>query len=75
MGTSLPARYFDLGFIGGGHRTIYKSRWLVELFFKWIKQHLSTVHVHSYKPQAIWYQLFLVVITALWFKRYAAQSL
>lgn len=40
-------------------------RWLVELFFKWIKQHLSTVHVHSYKPQAIWNQLFLVLITAL----------
>ncbi|WP_060818746.1 IS4 family transposase [Paenibacillus riograndensis] len=44
---------------------IYKCRWLVELFFKWIKQHLSTVHVHSYKPQAIWNQLFLVLITAL----------
>ncbi|WP_438495381.1 transposase [Paenibacillus sp. IHBB 3054] len=44
---------------------IYKNRWLVELFFKWIKQHLSTVHVHSYKPQAIWNQLFLVLITAL----------
>lgn len=44
---------------------IYKSRWLIELFFKWIKQHLSTVHVHSYKPQAIWNQLFLVLITAL----------
>jgi len=44
---------------------IYKCRWLVELFFKWIKQHLRTVHVHSYKPQAIWNQLFLVLITAL----------
>lgn len=44
---------------------IYKCRWLIELFFKWIKQHLQTVHVHSYKPQAIWNQLFLVLITAL----------
>lgn len=44
---------------------IYKCRWLIELFFKWIKQHLRTVHVHSYKPQAIWNQLFLVLITAL----------
>nr|WP_246188057.1 transposase [Paenibacillus tengchongensis] len=44
---------------------IYKCRWLIELFFKWVKQHLSTVHVHSYKPQAIWNQLFLVLITAL----------
>ncbi|MHA6534804.1 IS4 family transposase [Paenibacillus sp. BAC0078] len=44
---------------------IYKCRWLIELFFKWIKQHLSMVHVHSYKPQAIWNQLFLVLITAL----------
>lgn len=44
---------------------IYKCRWLIELFFKWVKQHLRTVHVHSYKPQAIWNQLFLVLITAL----------
>lgn len=44
---------------------IYKSRWLVELFFKWIKQHLTVVHMHSHAPQAIWNQLFLVLITAL----------
>ncbi|WNS43685.1 IS4 family transposase [Paenibacillus sp. MMS20-IR301] len=44
---------------------IYKNRWLIELFFKWMKQHLRAVHVHSYKPQAIWNQLFLVLITAL----------
>lgn len=44
---------------------IYKCRWLIELFFKWMKQHLRVVHVHSYKPQAIWNQLFLALITAL----------
>ncbi|WP_279615452.1 hypothetical protein [Paenibacillus typhae] len=30
-----------------------------------MKQHLRVVHVHSYKPQAIWNQLFLALITAL----------
>jgi hypothetical protein len=41
---------------------IYKCRWLVELFFKWIKQHLRLVKVHSYKPQALWNQIFLALI-------------
>jgi Transposase DDE domain len=41
---------------------IYKCRWLVELFFKWTKQHLRLVKVHSYKPQALWNQIFLALI-------------
>lgn len=44
---------------------IYKCRWLIELYFKWLKQHLCLKKLHSYKPQAIWNQLFLVLITAL----------
>ena len=44
---------------------IYKSRWLIELYFKWLKQHLRLKKLHSHKPQAIWNQLFLVLITAL----------
>ncbi|QNK55620.1 IS4 family transposase [Paenibacillus sp. PAMC21692] len=42
---------------------IYKCRWLIELFFKWIKQHLRLKKLHSYKPQAIWNQIYLTLIT------------
>ncbi|PZT52351.1 transposase, partial [Paenibacillus silvae] len=41
---------------------MYKHRWLIELFFKWIKQHLRFVKVISYSPQGIWNQLYLVLI-------------
>ncbi|WP_342574451.1 IS4 family transposase [Paenibacillus sp. FSL M8-0142] len=41
---------------------IYKCRWLIELFFKWIKQHLRLKKLHSYKPQAIWNQIYLALI-------------
>ncbi|PZT52042.1 transposase, partial [Paenibacillus silvae] len=41
---------------------MYKHRWLIELFFKWIKQHLRFVKVFSYSPQGIWNQLYLVLI-------------
>jgi hypothetical protein len=41
---------------------MYKYRWLVELFFKWIKQHLRVVKVFSYSPQGIWNQLYLALI-------------
>jgi hypothetical protein len=44
---------------------IYKSRWLIELFFKWMKQHLRLVKLYSYKPQAIWNQMYLALITSL----------
>lgn len=42
---------------------MYKHRWLIELFFKWIKQHLRLVKLLSYSPQGIWNQLYLVLIT------------
>jgi hypothetical protein len=41
---------------------IYKNRWLVELFFKWIKQHLHVVKLFSKDPTAVWNQLFLSLI-------------
>jgi hypothetical protein len=41
---------------------IYHHRWMIELFFKWIKQHLSVVHLYSTKPEAVWNQVFLALI-------------
>ncbi|PTY76103.1 hypothetical protein B5V89_19015 [Heyndrickxia sporothermodurans] len=41
---------------------IYKQRWQIELFFKWIKQHLKLVKLFNYKPEAVWNQLWLAMI-------------
>ena len=41
---------------------IYKNRWLIELFFKWVKQHLNMIQLHSFDPTAVWNQLFLSLI-------------
>lgn len=41
---------------------IYRGRWAIELFFKWMKQHVSLVHLYSYKPEAVWNQIYLAMI-------------
>ncbi|MDQ0231831.1 IS4 family transposase [Metabacillus malikii] len=41
---------------------IYRNRWIIELFFKWIKQHLKLTKLWSTKPQGIWNQMFLALI-------------
>ncbi|MCM3571506.1 IS4 family transposase, partial [Neobacillus mesonae] len=41
---------------------IYRNRWIIELFFKWIKQHLRMTKIWSTKPQGIWNQMFLALI-------------
>jgi Transposase DDE domain len=41
---------------------IYKNRWLIELFFKWIKGHLKLKKIWSTKPQGIWNHMFLALI-------------
>lgn len=41
---------------------IYKRRWLIELFFKWIKQNLNTIKLYCYKPEAVWNQICIAMI-------------
>src|SRR5690606_5723645 len=41
---------------------IYRQRWLIELFFKWMKQHLRLVKLYSYHPQGVWNQIFIALI-------------
>lgn len=41
---------------------IYRYRWLIELFFKWIKQHLRLVKLYSANQTAIWNQIYLALI-------------
>lgn len=41
---------------------IYRMRWKIELFFKWVKQHLKLVKLYNHKPAAVWNQLWLALI-------------
>jgi len=41
---------------------VYRLRWRIELFFKWMKQHLSLVHLYSSKPEAVWNLIYLAFI-------------
>lgn len=42
---------------------IYRYRWQIELFFKWIKQHLHVKHFYSLSQQAVENQLYIALIT------------
>lgn len=42
---------------------LYKKRWDIELFFKWIKQHLKVKKVIGYSFNAIMIQLITAIIT------------
>ncbi|WP_142247882.1 transposase [Alkalihalobacterium alkalinitrilicum] len=43
----------------------FRYRWVIELFLKWIKQHLTLTKIWSTKPQGIWNKMFLALI-AYW---------
>lgn len=40
---------------------LYRMRWLIELFFKWMKQHLKFAKLYSYQPNAVWNHIFLAL--------------
>ena len=40
---------------------LYKSRWQVELFFKWIKQHLKIKHFFGTSENAVKTQIWIAV--------------
>jgi hypothetical protein len=42
---------------------IYRYRWQIELFFKWIKQHLTINHLFGKSQAAVFNQLFIALIT------------
>lgn len=56
---------------------LYKSRWKVELFFKWIKQHLRIKAFFGTSPNAvktqIWIAIAIYVLIAILKKRYALE--
>ncbi|UAC48226.1 IS4 family transposase [Bacillus aquiflavi] len=42
---------------------IYRSRWTIELFFKWLKQHVEIKHFYRMSETTIQNQIFLALIT------------
>jgi hypothetical protein len=59
-------------------RRLYKSRWQVELFFKWIKQHLRIKAFYGYSENAvktqIWIAVAVYVLVAIIKKRLALDA-
>jgi hypothetical protein len=57
---------------------LYKSRWKVELFFKWIKQHLRIKHFYGTSDNAvktqIWISICVYVLVAIVKKQLASQK-
>src|SRR5699024_2567989 len=41
---------------------IYRQRWAIELFFKWLKQHVKIKHFYGLSETAIQNQIFLALI-------------
>jgi hypothetical protein len=41
---------------------IYRLRWKIELFFKWIKQHLKAIKWFNNNPEAVWNQIYIIMI-------------
>jgi len=41
---------------------VYRKRWTIETFFKWLKQSLRFVRIWSREPKGIWNQMFLAMI-------------
>jgi transposase len=44
---------------------LYKYRWMIELFFKWIKQHLKVKAFWGYSMNAVKTQIYIAMITYL----------
>jgi len=67
---------FDLPAITICH--LYKSRWQVELFFKWIKQHLRIKAFYGYTENAVktqvWIAVSVYVLVAILRKRLALEA-
>lgn len=43
--------------------TIYRNRWQIELFFKWMKQNLTVKHFYGLSRQAVTNQILIALIT------------
>jgi IS5 family transposase len=53
----------DLNLTASEISSIFRHRWQIELFFKWIKQHLKIKHFYGLSPAAVENQIFIALIT------------
>jgi hypothetical protein len=44
---------------------LYRRRWRIELFFRWLKHHLGLLHPLGQSPQAIWLTVLLLACVAI----------
>lgn len=49
---------------------LYKQRWQIELFFKWIKQHLKIKRFLGYNKNAVWIQIWTAMVAYLLIWKY-----
>ncbi|WP_188391633.1 transposase, partial [Compostibacillus humi] len=42
---------------------IYRSRWAIELFFKWLKQHVEIKHFYGMSKTALQNHIYIALIT------------
>jgi len=55
----------DLDASAGAIADLYKARWQVELFFKWVKQNLKLAHFFGSSPNAVTIQIMAALIAYL----------
>ena len=53
---------------------LYRNRWQIELFFKWMKQHLTIKHFHGKSEQAVKNQIYIALITFCLLKLFQLQA-
>jgi len=69
LATNLPADEATAALVG----LIYRKRWDIELFFRWIKCILGCRHFFAESPQGVAIQLYLALIASLLFQHYSGR--
>lgn len=45
--------------------TLYRKRWQIELFFRWLKYQLKATHLFGTSPEAVWLTILICAIVAV----------
>jgi hypothetical protein len=69
LATNLPVEQASAALVG----LIYRKRWDIELFFRWIKCVLGCRHFFAESPQGVALQLYLALIASLLFQHYTGR--
>jgi hypothetical protein len=69
LATNLAAAEFPAELIG----RIYRRRWQIELFFRWIKCILGNRHLFAESPSGVAIQMYLALIAGLLFQLYTGR--